>query len=79
MDTRVKELIKDAEDSLGKAVEEANVNIRDAAEKAWAATLRASNTLTLARTGKVPERTPETTRELHELCSKEPEIERVRL
>lgn len=43
------------------------------------ATLRASNALILARTGKVSERNPETTRELHELCSKEPEIERLRL
>ena len=79
MDSEVKELIRNAEDLLGKAVEEMEVDVRDAAEKAWGATLRASNALILARTGKVPERTPETTRMLHELCSKEPEIERVRL
>ena len=59
MDPRVMELVRDAEDLLRKAVEEMDVNVRDAAEKAWGATLRASNALILARTGKVPERTPD--------------------
>jgi len=79
MDHGVKELIEDAEDLLSRAFEEMDVNVRDAAEKAWGATLRASNALILARTGRVPERIPETTRVLHELSSKEPELERVRL
>ena len=34
--------------------------IRNAAEKAWGATKRASDALILARTGEEPERTPET-------------------
>lgn len=79
MDSRVKELVKDAEDLVMKAVEEMNINVRDAAEKAWGATLRASNALILARTGRVPERTPETSVELHQLCATEPEIERIKL
>jgi len=79
MDHEVKELIEDAEELLSRAFKEMNVNLRDAAEKAWGATLRASNALILARTERVPEWTPETTRVLYELSSKEPEMERVRL
>ena len=40
-------------------------DIRDAAEKAWCATKRATDALILARTGVLPERSPVTTRELH--------------
>ena len=42
-------------------------DIRDAAEKAWCATLRATNALILARTGEEPQRTPATARMLDDL------------
>ena len=76
---KVEELIRDAEDLLRKAIEEIPVNLRDSAEKAWGATVRASNALILAKTGKYPERVPETTTFIHIVCSKEPEAERIRL
>ena len=43
-------------------------DIRDAAEKAWCATLRATNALILAHTGEEPEKTPETSRGLDRLA-----------
>ena len=79
MNRSVEDLIRDAEHLLYRAVEEMEVDLRDAAEKAWAATLKATNALILERTGKIPERTPETSVELHRLCAKEPEIERMKL
>ena len=42
-------------------------DIRDAAEKAWCATKRATDALILARTGREPEKTPDTSRMLGEL------------
>ena len=42
-------------------------DIRDAAEKAWCATLRATNALILAYTGNEPLKTPETSRTLRAL------------
>ncbi len=45
-------------------------DIRDAAEKAWCATLLATNALLLARTG--PEKTPETSGRLDQLARREP-------
>ena len=49
-------------------------DIRDAAEKAWCATLRATNALLLARTGEEPEKTPETSGRLDRLARIEPEV-----
>ena len=43
-------------------------DIRDAAEKAWCATLRVTNALILAHTGEEPEKTPETSRVLDRLA-----------
>ena len=43
-------------------------DIRDAAEKAWCATKRATDALILARTGTVIEFSPDTTRELNALA-----------
>ena len=43
-------------------------DIRDAAEKAWCAMVRATDALILARTGVEPERSPQTTRGLHTLA-----------
>ncbi len=42
-------------------------DIRDAAEKAWCATLQATNAVILAWTGVLPEKTPGTSRELNRL------------
>ena len=42
-------------------------DIRDAAEKAWCATLQATNAVILAQTGLSPERTPVTSLELNKL------------
>ena len=44
-------------------------DIRDAAEKAWCATLRATNALILAKTGEEPLRTPATARMLDDMAS----------
>ena len=53
-------------------------DIRDAAEKAWCATLRATDALILARTGDVPERSPITTRELRKLGETDREVSRLK-
>lgn len=45
--------------------------IRNAAEKAWGATKRATDALILARTGYEPERTPETSAELRALAARD--------
>lgn len=49
--------------------------IRNAAEKAWGATKRATDALILARTGNEPERTPETSAELRALAGRSPEVQ----
>ena len=46
-------------------------DIRDAAEKAWCATRRATNALILARTALEPEKSPVTTRELDRLADRD--------
>ena len=48
--------------------------IRNAAEKAWGATKRATDALIFARTGYAPERTPETSSELRLLASQDPAV-----
>lgn len=49
--------------------------IRNAAEKAWGATKRATDALILARTGFEPERTPETSVELRSLAVRDPAVQ----
>ena len=49
-------------------------DVRDAAEKAWCATLRATNALLLARTGEEPLKTPETSGRLDQLARIEPTV-----
>ncbi len=46
--------------------------IRNAAEKAWGATKRATDALILARTGYEPERTPDTSQGLRTLAESDP-------
>ena len=65
---RVREIFADAHLMYEESLERwAAGDIRDAAEKAWCATLRSTNALILARTGREPERTPETSAELQML------------
>lgn len=51
-------------------------DIRDAAEKAWCATKRASDGLIVARIGDEPERAPDTTRGLRRLGMDDEDIRR---
>ena len=48
--------------------------IRNAAEKAWGATKRATDALILARTGDLPERTPDTSTGLRYLAESDPAV-----
>ena len=72
---RVQEIFQDARVLQAAAVERLDHgDIRDAAEKAWGATKRATDALILARTGEEPERTPETGAGLRTLASLDPRI-----
>ena len=65
---RVREIFADAHAMYNEALDRwAAGDIRDAAEKAWCATLRATNALILARTGVEPEVTRETALHLDRL------------
>ncbi len=52
-------------------------DIRDAAEKAWCATKRATDGLIVARTGEEPTKSPFTTREINRLATDDPDIDRL--
>ena len=49
-------------------------DIRDAAEKAWCAAKRATDALILARTGKLPPKSPDTTRALRIMTAADPSV-----
>ena len=69
---RVKEIFADARAMQAESLERLAVgDVRDAAEKAWCATKRATDALILARTGEEPERTPLTSSELQTLAGKD--------
>ena len=69
---RVTEIFADAWAVHTDALERlAQGDIRDAAEKAWCATKRATDALILARTGEEPERSPVTSRELGRLAERD--------
>ncbi len=71
----VQEIFTDARRMQSQAVERLDAgDIRDAAEKAWCATLRATDALILARTGATTERSPETSRYLDELAAQDARI-----
>jgi hypothetical protein len=73
---RVKHIFEDANSLYEEAMAELERgNIRDAAEKSWGATLRATNALILARTGKELDGARETTPELHKLAGKDREVD----
>lgn len=62
------EIFADAKAMHDAALERLETDdIRDAAEKAWCVTRRATDAMILAFTGREPERVPETTRELRRL------------
>ena len=73
---RVDELFADARQVHAQAVERLEAgDIRDAAEKAWCATKRATDALILAHTGEEPPTTAATTDHLDDLCRFAPEIQ----
>ena len=75
---RVDELFTDARNVHAQAIERLqNGDIRDAAEKAWCATKRATDALILARTGYEPLSTTATSDHLDDLCHLMPEIQRL--
>lgn len=66
---RVAEIFADARRMQVQAIEcLERGDVRDAAEKAWCATKRATDALVLARTGHEPERTPQTSNGLRVLA-----------
>ena len=53
-------------------------DIRDAAEKAWCAAKRAVDALVLAHTGKLPPKSPDTTRALQSMAAADPSVRNLR-
>ena len=73
---RVAEIFDDAREVHGDALRMMEQgDIRDAAEKAWCATKRATDALILARTGEEPERTPDTSMGLLMLVEQDDSVE----
>ena len=73
---RVSEIFADARAMYDSALERLDAgDIRDAADKAWCATKRASDALVLARTGEEPELSPVTSRELRNLAGQDSRVE----
>ncbi len=67
-----REIFDDARQLYQSAIERLEAgDVRDAAEKAWCATLRATNALILTRTGEEPLKTPETSRLLDAIVSED--------
>ena len=66
---RVAEIFADARTVYDSAIERLEQgDIRNASEKAWCATKRATDALILARTGEEPDKAPITSRELRRLA-----------
>ena len=77
---RVQELFNDAKQLQTDAMEMLfQSRVRNAAEKAWGATKRATDALVLARTGREPERTPETGQGLRQLESQDDAVQKANL
>ena len=77
---RIQAIFQDARDLQGVGLEMLGQGrIRNAAEKAWGATKRATDALILARTGEEPERTPDTEAGLRTLASPDDDVRRARL
>ena len=72
---RIEDIFRDARHLQADALDMLTQGrIRNAAEKSWGATKRATDALILARTGEEPERTPETGAGLRTLESLDPRI-----
>lgn len=70
------ELFDDAYSLYKEALKELEEGrIRDAAEKAWGATLRATQALILAKTGEPPQRSDITSQQLCKLALTDPQME----
>ncbi len=68
-------IFADARDVHSQALERLeNGDVRDAAEKAWCATKRATDALILARTGEEPPTTAMTSNELDALSRRDPGV-----
>ena len=77
---RIEEILADTRELQADALEMlAQGRVRNAAEKAWGATFRATVALVLARTGEEPERTPETGHGLGILASLDEAVRTARL
>ena len=77
---RVREIFTDGRALQDDALEMLALGkVRNAAEKAWGATKRATDALVLAHTGEEPERSSESSSGLRLLESLHPEIRRARL
>ncbi len=73
--SRVREILDDARAIHREALERLAVgDIRDAAEKAWCATKRATDALILARNGEEPVATARTTDELDRLAGRDSRV-----
>ena len=69
------EIFEDARQLYRAAIERLEAgDVRDAAEKAWCATLRATNALIVSQGGHEPERSPQTSRELDRLAENDQKI-----
>ena len=76
---RVAFLLADARDLHRDALEMLELNhLRNAADKAWCATKRATDALILARTGDEPRTSGETMRMLRQLRGQDPSLEPLR-
>ena len=74
--SRVHDIFADARAMQSEALERLTAgDIRDAAEKAWCATNRATDALILARTGEEPVTTARTTNELDRLAGRDTNFE----
>ena len=76
---RIEVLFEDARRMYEAAIERLEAgDIRDAAEKAWCATKRATDALILARTGKEPRTSGQTRRTLGTMAMGDPSMRRLR-
>lgn len=75
---RVRAIFADAWTVYNSALERLEQgDIRDASEKAWCATKRATDALIVARTGQEPEKAPITSRELRRLALRDGRLDSV--
>ena len=74
----VNDFFSDAQQSYEEAISRLEAgDIRDAAEKAWGATLRATNALILHHTGEEPLKAPETSRLLDDVVTRIPDAKAI--